>query len=50
MENNVLKIVLWGMTVGRLYWNKEHRRAYFTYDRNLSWQAMWTTTSRTSPL
>ena len=34
MENNVLKIVLWGMTVGRLYWNKEHRRAYFTYDRD----------------
>ena len=34
MENNVLKIVLWGMTVGRLYWNKEHRRSYFTYDRD----------------
>ena len=33
MENNVLKVMLWGMTVGRLYWNTERRRAYFTYDQ-----------------
>lgn len=31
MENNILKVILWGMTVGRLYWNKERGRAYFTY-------------------
>lgn len=34
MENNVLKVTLWGMTVGRLYWNKERGRAYFTYDQD----------------
>lgn len=34
MENNILKVILWGMTVGRLYWNKERGRAYFTYDQD----------------
>lgn len=33
MENNVLKVMLWEMEAGRLYWNKEHKRAYFTYSK-----------------
>ncbi len=34
MENNVLKVMLWGMETGRLYWNNGHRKAYFTYSKD----------------
>lgn len=32
MDDNVLKVVIWGLEAGRLYWNKERRKALFTYD------------------
>ena len=31
MDNNVLKVMIWGMEAGRLYWNKEHKKAFLTY-------------------
>lgn len=31
MENNILKVIIWGMEAGRLYWHNESRKAYFTY-------------------
>ena len=34
MENNVLKVMIWGMEAGRLYWNKERRKAFFTYSND----------------
>lgn len=34
MENNVLRVMIWGLEVGRLYWHKEKRRAYFTYSQD----------------
>ena len=33
MEDNVLKVMIWGMEAGRLYWNKERKRAFFTYNQ-----------------
>ena len=34
MEDNVLKVMIWGMEAGRLYWNKERKRAFFTYNQD----------------
>ena len=31
MENNILKVMIWGMEVGRLYWHNESRKANFSY-------------------
>lgn len=34
MENNVLRVIIWGMEVGQLYWHEKQRRAYFTYSQD----------------
>ena len=34
MEGNILKVMIWGMEAGRLYWNKERRKAYFSYTKD----------------
>ena len=34
MENNILSVMLWGMEVGRLYWDAKLRCAVFTYNRD----------------
>lgn len=32
MKNNIINIVLWGETVGQMYWDKSTKKAIFQYD------------------
>ena len=32
MENNVLKVMIWGQEAGTLVWDKDSQRAFFTYN------------------
>ena len=32
MKMNVVKVILWGRTVGYVSWDKKSRRAFFQYD------------------
>ena len=34
MENNVVRVVLWGEEVGKLYWDDKSQRAVFNYARS----------------
>ena len=32
MENNIVKVKLWGQEVGLLYWDKKSHKAIFEYN------------------
>ncbi len=34
MNTNIVKIILWGRTVGYVYWDKRSKRAVFQYDED----------------
>ncbi len=53
MEDNVLKVMIWGIEAGRLYWNKERRKAFFTFANDFlqkGWDIAPLTASIHSPL
>lgn len=34
MEANVIKVMLWSMDIGYLYWDKKQKRAVFEYEKS----------------
>lgn len=40
METNAVKVTLWGMNVGYLYWDKKQKTAIFEYEKNFLEQGL----------